>query len=254
MVDFTTIYVLWLREIKRLLRAKSRLVSSIAMPMFFLIALGFGFSNMNIPGLSTDINYLSYLIPGIIGMGIMTPSLMAGISVLWDKEFGFLKEIMVAPVSRYSIVLGRVAGNVSTSLIQAVLIGIISLFLGLQFQSIAQILNALLILVLISTTYVGLGLLFTSIIKDMQGFSSIMSLVMMPMMFLSGAFYPINNLPGAVRAITYLNPLTYGIDGLRGIIIGTSMLNPITNTIILFIMSFVFLTLGAYLFEKTESV
>ncbi len=254
MVNFTAVYVLWLREMKRFLRAKSRLVSSLAMPFFFLIALGFGFNNLNVPGVSEGTSYLAYLIPGIIGMGIMTSSLMAGISVLWDKEFGFLKEIMVSPVSRYSIVLGRVAGNVSTSIIQGLLIGFISLFLGLQFQSIIQLLNALLIILLISTTYVGLGLLLTSLIKDMQGFSAIMSLVMMPMVFLSGAFYPVDNLPGVIRAVTYLNPLTYGIDGLRGIVIGTYSLSPLVNTIILIVMSLVFLTLGAVMFERSESV
>ena len=145
MVNVTAVYVLWLREMKRFFRAKSRLVSSLAIPFFFLIALGFGFSNMKMPG---NTSYLSYLIPGIIGMGIMRSSLMAGISVLWDKEFGFLKEIMVSPVSKYSIVIGRVAGNVTTSIIQGIIIGIISLFLGLEFQSVFQLISALLIMVL----------------------------------------------------------------------------------------------------------
>ena len=254
MVNFTAVYVLWLREMKRYVRAKSRIISSLTMPFLFLVAMGFGFRNLNIPGLGNGTDYLSFLIPGIIGMGIMTSSLMAGLSILWDREFGFLKEIMIAPVSRYSIVLGRVAGNVTTSIIQGLLIAVISIFLGFQISTIQALLLFFLVMILISVSYVGLGLLLTSVIKDMQGFGSIMSLVMMPMVFLSGAFYPVNNLPGIIQLLSYLTPLTYGIDALRGIVIGASIFNPITNIIILTIVSATLLTSGAVLFDKTESV
>jgi len=254
MVNFTAVYVLWLREMKRYVRAKSRIISSLTMPFLFLVAMGFGFRNLNIPGLGNGTDYLSFLIPGIIGMGIMTSSLMAGLSILWDREFGFLKEIMIAPVSRYSIVLGRVAGNVTTSIIQGLLIAVISIFLGFQISTIQALLLFFLVMILISVSYVGLGLLLTSAIKDMQGFGSIMSLVMMPMVFLSGAFYPVNNLPGIIQLLSYLTPLTYGIDALRGIVIGASIFNPITDIIILTIVSATLLTSGAVLFDKTESV
>ncbi|PIU62014.1 multidrug ABC transporter permease [archaeon CG07_land_8_20_14_0_80_38_8] len=254
MVNFTAVYVLWLREMKRYVRAKSRIISSLTMPFLFLVAMGFGFRNLNIPGLGNGTDYLSFLIPGIIGMGIMTSSLMAGLSILWDREFGFLKEIMIAPVSRYSIVLGRVAGNVTTSIIQGLLIAVISIFLGFQISTIQALLLFFLVMILISVSYVGLGLLLTSVIKDMQGFGSIMSLVMMPMVFLSGAFYPVNNLPGIIQLLSYLTPLTYGIDALRGIVIGASIFNPITDIIILTIVSATLLTSGAVLFDKTESV
>jgi len=161
---------------------------------------------------------------------------------------------MIAPVSRYSIVLGRVAGNVTTSIIQGLLIAVISIFLGFQISTIQALLLFFLVMILISVSYVGLGLLLTSVIKDMQGFGSIMSLVMMPMVFLSGAFYPVNNLPGIIQLLSYLTPLTYGIDALRGIVIGASIFNPITDIIILTIVSATLLTSGAVLFDKTESV
>ena len=136
MISRTAVYVLWLREMKRFLRAKSRIIGALAMPLFFLAFLGLGFRRMALPGMEGDINYIQFLVPGIVGMSLLFSSTFGGLSVLWDKEFGFLKEIMVAPVSRVSIVLGRIAGGVTTALIQGVLILGISAFMGFKITSI----------------------------------------------------------------------------------------------------------------------
>ena len=132
MINKTAIYVLWVREMKRFWRAKSRIVGALAMPLFFLAFLGLGFRRMSIPGVDGEVGYIRFLVPGIIGMSILFSSTFGGLSVLWDREFGFLKEIMVAPVSRVSIVLGRIAGGATTALIQAILILGISFIMGFK--------------------------------------------------------------------------------------------------------------------------
>jgi ABC-2 type transport system permease protein len=171
MINLTAIFVLWLREMKRYLRAKSRIFGSLAIPLFFLAFLGMGFNRMAIPGVSGDVGYVQFLVPGIMGMSLLFQSMFAGLSVLWDREFGFLKEIMVAPVSRISIILGRIAGGTTTALIQGLLILAISLAVGFRIKSVPGIVPALAFMVLISMSFIGLGLIFASRIKDMQGYS-----------------------------------------------------------------------------------
>lgn len=254
MVNRTAVYVLWLREMKRFLRAKSRIIGALAMPLFFLAFLGMGFRRMAVPGLTADVSYIRFLVPGIIGMSILFSSTFAGLSVLWDREFGFLKEIMVAPVNRVSIVLGRIAGGATTTLIQAVLILCISFLVGFKVLSVSSLLLAILFMILTAVTFLGLGLIFASKMKDMQGFSIVMNFVIFPLFFLSGALYPLENFPRWLRAVARLDPLTYGVDGLRGALVGVSSLPAFSNFIIMVIFSSVMIFLGAYFFEKSESV
>ncbi|TES87063.1 MAG: multidrug ABC transporter permease [Candidatus Aminicenantes bacterium] len=254
MINKTAIYVLWMREMKRWWRAKSRIVGSLAMPLFFLAFLGLGFRRMTIPGLSEDVGYIRFLVPGIIGMNILFSSTFGGLSVLWDREFGFLKEIMVAPVSRVSIVLGRIAGGATTALIQAVLILAISYIMGFKIINISSIFLAIVFMILIAVTFLGLGLIFASKMRDIQGFSIVMNFVIFPLFFLSGALYPLENFPVWLRYISKLDPLTYGVDGLRAALIGVSSFSIFYNFIFMVIFSSVMILLGAYFFEKSESV
>jgi len=254
MINRTAVYVLWLREMKRFLRAKSRVIGALAMPLFFLAFLGMGFSRMKVPGLASDVNYIRFLVPGIIGMSILFSSTFAGLSVLWDREFGFLKEIMVAPVSRVSIVIGRIAGGATTTIIQALLILFISILVGFKIITVPLFLLAIVFMILIAVTFIGLGLIFASKMRDMQGFSIVMNFVIFPIFFLSGALYPLENFPSWLRYISHLDPLTYGVDGLRGALIGVSSLPIASDFIILLIFSSVMIALGAYFFEKSESV
>ncbi|GBE54193.1 inner membrane transport permease YbhR [archaeon BMS3Bbin15] len=254
MIDGIAIYVLWLREMKRFLRAKSRVVGTLTLPLLFLAFLGFGFNNMAIPGMSKNVDYINFLVPGIIGMSMLFTSMFAGISVLWDREFGFLKEIMVAPVSRISIVLGRIAGGTTTAAIQGILILFISVIMGFKIPGVLSFLLSVVFMVLISTTFIGLGFIFASNMKDTQGFSMIINFVMFPLFFLSGALFPLQNLPVWIRYISYLDPLTYGVDGLRGILVGVSSFPIILNFIILAGSSLTMVLLGAYSFEKSDVV
>jgi ABC-2 type transport system permease protein len=254
MVNKVAVYVLWLREMKRFARAKSRIVGAVSMPLFFLLFLGLGLNRMAVPGMSRDVNYIRFLVPGIIGMGLLFSSTFAGLSVLWDREFGFLKEIMVAPVSRLSIVIGRIAGGTTTGLIQGIMILLISFILGFRIMNLASFLLSILMMILIATTFLGLGLIFASKMKDMQGFSVVMNFVVFPLFFLSGALYPLDNFPVWLRFFSYLDPLTFGIDGLRGILLGASKFPAALNFGVMIGFSALMLGLGAYFFEKSESV
>lgn len=252
-IHWKAIYVLWLRELKKLLRSKSRLIGSLITPLLFLVFLGFGLGSLMVTG-TGGTNYMQFLVPGIVAMGLLFSSTFAGLTLLMDREFGFLKEIMVAPVNRLSIVLGRIAGGITTGLIQAVLILIIALLLEFKIVGIVPLLLAMVFMILIATTFIGLGLVFASNMKDTQGFSIIVNFVIFPLLFLSGAIYPLNNLPSLLRYIAYADPLTYGVDGLRGALLGFSTRPLIYNFIILTGISILMVILGAYFFEKSESV
>jgi len=254
MISGTAVYVLWLREMKRFIRAKSRIVGALAMPLFFLAFLGMGFNRMAVPGMGGGVRYIQFLVPGILGMSLLFSSTMAGLSVLWDREFGFLKEIMVAPVSRVSIVVGRIAGGTTTALIQSVLILGISFGLGFKVINPIKFLLGLLFMFLIAVTFIGFGLIFASRMRDMQGFGIVMNFVIFPLFFLSGALYPLENLPRAVRILGYADPLTYGIDGLRGTLAGVSSFPIALDLGLMAGFSVVMIALGAYFFETCESV
>jgi ABC-2 type transport system permease protein len=248
------IYVLWLRELKRFSRAKSRVVGALAMPLFFLAFLGLGFRKMMVPGVSDGVGYVSFLVPGILGMSLLFSSTFGGLSVLWDKEFGFLKEIMVAPVSRVSIVLGRIAGGVTTALVQGISILAVSFLMGFKINTILSLPMAIVFMALISVCFLGLGLIFASKMKDMQGFNIVFNFVIFPLFFLSGALYPLDNFPTWLRYISYIDPLTYGVDGLRGVLIGVSSFSVLFDLVMMIGMSLVMILLGAYFFEKSEAV
>jgi ABC-2 type transport system permease protein len=248
------IYILWLREMKIFMRAKSRIIGSLLTPVLFLGFLGSGFAGAILPGLPSGVSYLQFLVPGMIGMTMIFSSMFAGMSVLWDRQFGFLKEIMVTPVSRVTIVLGRIAGGATTSVIQGVAILILSLLLGFQIVWGAGILLALIFMVLVAVSFIGLGLAIASRLKDMQGFGLIMNFIMFPLLFVSGAIYPLDNLPMIIRWIGYINPLTFGVDGMRGSLIGASSLPLIVDLGILVVFCAAMVFLGAYLFEKSEAV
>jgi ABC-2 type transport system permease protein len=250
----TAIYVLWRREMIRFFRAKSRIVGSLAMPVFFLGFLGLGFRRMPVPGMGEGTGYIGFLVPGIIGMTMLFSSSMQGMSLLWDKEFGFLKEIMVAPVGRVSLVLGRVAGGATTSMIQGLLILGASLLMGFRLPGPGALAFGLVFMLLIAFTFIGLGLVFASRMKDMQGFGIVMNFVIFPFFFLSGALTPLENFPWFVRALSYADPLTYGVDGLRAVLIGRSSLPVAVDLAVMVGFSLIMLFLGTWFFEKSEGI
>ncbi len=213
------IYSLWLRDMKQYIRAKTRIVTSLTMPLLWMGIIGIGLNSAfpSLPGTSFD--YLTFMAPGIVGMTIMFTGTFSGISVLWDKQFGFMKEILVAPVSRLHVMMGKVLGGATTAIVQGVLIIVIARFFGVPLPGFIGFGLVLIFMILISFAFVSIGLIFATQMEDPQTFPMAMNFFIMPMFFLSGALYPLSTAPTWLRTVAYLNPLAYGVDGLRGAIL-----------------------------------
>ncbi|MDH4067377.1 MAG: ABC transporter permease [Dehalococcoidia bacterium] len=254
-IDPLPIYTMWLREMKRFLRVKARVVGSLLMPLFFLAFLGLPMSFMparQIPGLE-GIGYLDFLAPGIVGMTLLFAGTMSGASVIWDKEFGFLKEVLVAPVSRFSVILGRSLGGMTTAIIQALVIVGIAVAMGVTLSSVPGFLLAIVIMILTCATFTGFGLIIATKLGNLEGFMAIMNLIVFPIFFLSGALFPVQSMPSWLRYIMYVDPLTYGVDGLRGTLIGISAFPLWLDFTVLLILCLALATLGSYFFSKMEA-
>lgn len=244
------IYILWLRQIKRYLRSKARIVGSLGQPLLFLVALGFGlgptFKNAG------EGNYVQFLVPGMVAMGILFTSIFSGVEVIWDRKFGFLKETLVAPVPRFQIMLGRTLGGATVASIQGLLIFILSFFIGFRPASWLHLPMALIFMFLISLLFTALGTALASILEDMQGFQLIVNFLIMPLFFLSGALFPIRDLPKVLAVIINVNPLSYGVDGLRGAFSAASHFGYSLDLFVLSTVTLLFLFVGSYLFGKVE--
>ncbi|MDD1712115.1 MAG: ABC transporter permease [Methanoregulaceae archaeon] len=243
------VYTIWLRSLKRYIRSKSRIIGSVAMPLFFLIFLGFGLNSVvQIPGMGQD--YIQFLIPGIISMSVLFTSIFAGIQIIWDKQFGFLKETLVAPVTRLEIMFGQTLGGATTAFIQGVIILFLSLLIGLNVTGAAGFLIAFGFMALIGISFTAFGIAIASRMEDMQGFQLIMNFVIFPIFGFSGALFPISSLPSWAAALTLFDPLTYGVEGIRYGLTGVSQINPLVSFVVLGSFSVAMTILGAYLFRK----
>ena len=243
------VYTIWLRNIKRYLRSKSRIIGSLGMPLFFLLVLGFGLNSVvRIPG--TGQEYMRFIIPGIISMSVMFTSVFSGIQIIWDKQFGFLKETLVAPVSRMEIMFGQTLGGATTAFIQGFIILVLSLFMGLSITSVSGFLIAFVFMVLIGLSFTAFGIAIASKMEDMHGFQLIMNFVIFPIFGLSGALFPIDSLPSWLKSLTLFDPLTYGVEGIRYGLAGTSQVNPFVGFVVLAGFTVFMVVVGAALFRK----
>lgn len=249
------VYSLWLRDMKQYVRAKTRIVTSLTMPLLWMAIIGVGLNSAipRMPGMGFD--YLTFMAPGIVGMTMLFTSTFAGVSVLWDKQFGFMKEILVAPVSRLQVMMGKVLGGATTAIIQGFLIIIIAHFLGVSLPTLAGFGLVLILMVLISFGFVSIGLIFATQMEDPQTFPMAMNFFIMPMFFLSGALYPISLAPGWLKMLAHLNPLAYGVDGLRTAILSsyTPYFSLPIDLGVLSIFAVVFISLGMFFFKKMEA-
>ena len=243
------IYILWLRQLKRYFRSKSRMIGSLGQPIVFLVALGFGFGS--IFAKAGNGNYIQFLSPGIIAMSIMFTAVFSGIELIWDRQFGFLKETMVAPVSRMTIMFGRTLGGATTATIQGIIVFIITIIIGFR-PDIFAVLWGLLFMFGIAIVFTAFGTAIASTMEDMQGFGLIVNLVNMPLFFLSGALFPLNTAPAVIQWIAFINPLSYGVDGLRGAFTGVSLHLISTDALVITGITILFLAVGAWLFNKVE--
>ena len=246
----SAIYILWLRELKRYSRSRAQIFASLGQPLMYLLVLGFGLGPVFQK--AGQGSYLQFMAPGVIGMSVLFTSIFSGIGLLWDRQFGFLKETLVAPVPRLYIMIGRTLGGASVAMLQGLIIFVICLLAGFRPVQASLIPVGLLMIALIAVVFAGLGTAIGSTLQNMQGFQLVMNFLVMPIFFLSGALYPLNGLPAALAAITRLDPLTYGVDGLRGAFIGMSHFHVATDMAILSVVAMAFLALGAYSFSKIQ--
>ena len=209
----SSIYILWIRQLKRYVRSRSRIVSSLGQPVLYLIALGFGFGP--IFQKAGEGSYLQFLAPGVVGMTILFTAMFNGIELIWDRQFGFLKETMVAPVPRVLIMLGRTLGGATVAVIQGLIVVLVCVVAGFRPINWTFVPVAFTFMVLIGFSFTALGTAIASLLSDFQGFQLVMNFLVMPIYFLSGALYPLRNAPPVLEAIARIDPLAYGIDGLR---------------------------------------
>ncbi|MGC1293536.1 MAG: ABC transporter permease [Alloacidobacterium sp.] len=246
----SAIYILWLRELKRYIRSRVQIIASLGQPLLYLLALGFGLGPVF--ARAGNGSYVQFIAPGVIGMSILFMCIFSGISILWDRQFGFLKETLVAPVPRMNVMLGRTLGSATVATFQGLLVLLVCLIAGFRPHSWAALPLAFIFMAMVAITFAALGTTFGSVIKDMQGFPIVMNFMVLPMFFLSGALFPLSHLPTALTVITHLDPLTYGIDGLRGALTGVWHFSFALDVAVLGVIAAAFLSLGAYMFSKIQ--
>jgi ABC-2 type transport system permease protein len=245
-----TIYILWLRQIKRYLRSRSRIIGSLGQPILFLLALGYGLGSVFQK--AGEGNYFQFLGPGIIGMSIIFTAIFSGIELIWDRQFGFLKETMVAPVSRINIMIGRTLGGATVAACQGLLVFFIALIAGFRPYNWALVPAAFLFMILVALLFTALGTAIASLLDDMQGFQLIMNFLVMPLFFLSGALFPLEGLPTVLGALVRFDPLSYGIDAFRTLLSNAGNFGLGLDTTVLVLVTAAFLGIGSYLFSKIQ--
>lgn len=246
-----TIYILWLRQLKKYFRSRSRIIGSLGQPLLFLVAFGFGFGS--IYQRAGGGNYIQFLAPGIILMNVLFTAVFSGIDLIWDRQFGFLKETLVAPVSRLEIVLGKTLGGATVASIQGVIVFVLTLLVGFKPHNLYLLPVALIFMFLVAVLFTSFGIAIASTLEDMQGFQLIMNFIIMPTFFLSGALFPMEGLPPFMAYIVKINPLSYGVDGLREVLIGVSNFGLHKDFLLLGAITAVLLGIGSYLFEKIQT-
>ncbi|HUD09960.1 MAG TPA: ABC transporter permease [Patescibacteria group bacterium] len=247
----SAIYILWKRELIRYFRSRARLIGSLGQPLLFLVALGFGLGP--IFQKAGQGNYFQFLGPGVVCMGILFTGVFAGIQVIWDRQFGFLKETLVAPVTRFEIMFGKTLGGATVAFIQGCFVLILTMIVGFRVQNVLMIPLALIAMFLIALFFTALGISIASILEDMQGFQLILNFIVQPVFFLSGALFPLTGVVSFLSVIAYFNPLAYGVDAVRGSLTGVTHFGLMTDFTVLAIISVIVLSIGSYLFSKVEA-
>ncbi len=246
------IYTLWLRDITRFLKDKPRIVSSAAQPLLWLFVLGMGLSTAFVRGGGGSPQYLRFIYPGIISMSVLFTSIFSAVSIIWDREFGFLKEVLVAPIPRWSVAIGRALGGSTVAVLQGAIILLFAPIVHVSFSAL-QLMSAFLVMFMIAFSMTSFGILIATRMQTHEGFQVITNFIILPMFFLSGAMFPTGrSLPAWMRALVHINPLSYGVDALRGTLVGMRGFSIWLDLLIVIGFGAIMLTIGAYYFERTE--
>lgn len=248
---FGRLYALWFREFRVFLRERSRLIASIFTPILWLFVIGSGIGSS--VHLSTGTNYQKFIFPGIISMTIIFSSVFFGSYIIWDRKFDFLKSVMVAPVSRITIFVGKSLGGMTTSLVEVAILLVVGGFIGIHFTALSLI-QTIAIVLLLSFCLTSLGLAMGSYIESLEGFQLIVSFVVFPLFFLSGALFPLNNLPGWLSILTKIDPATYAVDALRNAMLGISSYSFALDIGVLAAFTIGFGLFGGYSFRRMKAV
>lgn len=245
------VYVLWVRQLKRYLRSRSRIIGSLGQPLLYLLGFGLGFGPVFQK--AGQGSYMQFLAPGVIGMTILFTALFSGVDLIWDRQFGFLKETLVAPVPRLAIMIGRTLGGATVAMLQGLILVAISLAAGFRPVSWTSWPLAFIYMALIAVMFTALGTSIASLLEDFQGFQLVMSFLVMPTFFLSGALFPLEGTMPALRFIATLNPLSYGVDGLRGALGGgVYHFGAGTDLAVMSLITAALLGVGSYLFSRVQ--
>lgn len=257
--DWRAVKVVWKRELIRFRRNKPRIVTSLAQPILFLFVLGTGLSHL-IPG-GSGFDFRTFMFPGVISMTILFTAIFSAVSIVWDREFGFLREMLVAPVSRAGLVLGKAAGSGTVAAAQGLILLIAAPIVGVHLDAI-QIIEVIPLLVLLAFSLTAFGIVIASRMQRMESFQMVMGLVVNPMLFLSGAIFPLTGLVTWLAVVTRLNPATYGIDPIRRVMLGGQDAAPLTingwvvpiwtEVLIVLTLGIAMLALAVRSFQKTE--
>jgi ABC-2 type transport system permease protein len=245
-----TVAVMWLREVKKYLRSRSRILGALGQPVFYLLALGYGLGSVF--EAAGQGSYIQFLTPGVIGMAIIFVAIFDGMQVIWDRQFGFLKETLAAPVSRVAIMLGRTFGGAIVATVQGSIVLGLTLVFGFHPHSWALVVPALLLMFLVAALFSALGIMIASFLTDMQGFQLIINFLVMPMFFLSGALFPLTHIPFLLHALATIDPLSYGVDGLRALLIGSPHFGVAIDLTVLLTIAVFLMGIGSYRFTRIE--
>jgi len=243
-MNLRPVYIIWYRDILRFYREKSQIYTSLFRPVLWLFAFGMGL-RPSFQGMG-GFNYVQFIFPGVIAMTLIFTAIGSAISIIWDREFGFLKEILVAPIHRSWVVIAKALSGSTLAVIQGALVFIFAPFVHVHF-TVDQILLSLVVMFLMSMALTSLGIILAARMSSFEGFGAIMNFVIMPLYFLSGAVYPLKGLPGWLYTVTMINPLTYGVDLLRTVMLGIHQFSVLSN--IVYLLGFCTLMLTGALFS-----
>jgi ABC-2 type transport system permease protein len=246
----STVYILWLRQLKRHSRSRSRILGSLGQPLLFLLALGFGLGP--IFARSGEGPYLQFLAPGTIAMALLVTGVFSGLEIIWDRQFGFLRATLVTPVTRLQIVLGRTLGGATVAFIQGTLIFLVCLAAGFRVETLRSLPIAFGFMFLIALLFAAIGTAIASVLEDIQGCQLILNFLVMPLFFFSNSLFPIPQSPNLLRLVVKCNPLSYGVDGLRGALTHGFQFGMGIDFLVMGGLTILFLVIGSHLFSRIE--
>lgn len=245
------IYILWLRQIKKYFRSKSRIIGAIGQPLLFLLALGYGLGSVFKQ--AGHGNYIEFLVPGVMAQSVLFSAVFFGINTIFDKQFGFLKETLVAPVSRTKIMLGGALGGATASAMQGLIVFVISLFIGFRPHNWWMLIPATLTLLALAISLASFSSGVGAIVNDFQGFQAVSQLLIFPLFFLSGSLYPLTYAPKALRVVASLNPISYAVDAMRWCLINQTVYGPVKDYAVMAATLVVLIAFGVYRFKRIEA-